>query len=212
MPDLESQFNPIAFQYGAAENDTVKSRYELEVNWPSIISLLPQPPASILDYGCGNGVYSKKLEDAGYSVLATDNAADMITQAKTFVTSAKTWTYQNAPLGDTFDAIVAKLVVQFVEDLETFALVMGAHLRPGGMVILSVPHPDKSRSLAGRQRTYETEIGSTGLRVTMIHRELKDYESAFNGVGFRLARSNVPVDATEPQQAPKRLDLCFVKP
>ena len=142
---IEDQFEPIATEYSELENDKTMSRYELEVNWPSIVDVLPGKPATILDYGCGSGLYARKLKNDGYDVYASDNAPSMVAQLSDFGDHALQWTYQDPPLAIMFDVIIAKLVVQFVEDLSAFAKSMWQQLNQDGLLIVSVPHPDRSR-------------------------------------------------------------------
>lgn len=46
------------------------------------IQELPNPPASVLDVGCGTGTFAIELAQLGYAVTAVDPAAQMIAAAK----------------------------------------------------------------------------------------------------------------------------------
>jgi len=209
MSGIETQFQPIASQYSQLENDQEKSSYELVVNWPSIMRQLPAPPARVLDYGCASGTYAALLAAAGYDVLAVDNAPDMLQPHEGVRT--RLWSYQDQPLAEQFEAIVAKLVVQFVEDLPAFATAMRRQLVPGGVIVISVPNPDRSRPLVGGATTgsYLTHIGASGLEVRMIHREQAEFEAVFTAAGFHLAAAVKPQNPAEPAEQPKRLNLVF---
>lgn len=209
MSDIELQFDAIASEYGAIEADPDKSKYELTINWPSLARLLPPPPASILDYGCGSGVYARFLMAQGYDVTASDVAPAMIAQLADFDGEAIIWSYQDSPLQRTFDVVIAKLVLQFIEDMEGFARAMDRTVSDSGRLIVSVPHPDKSRLLAGSDGRYDTQIGTSGLRATMIHRELRQYVTAFESNNFLLASSDAPIDPGAPAEPAKRLTMVF---
>src|SRR5215510_2972695 len=48
----------------------------------ALFSLLPQPPARVLDCGCGTGWLSYFLAERGYDVVGTDVSADAIALAE----------------------------------------------------------------------------------------------------------------------------------
>ncbi len=211
MTDVENQFEAIAEQYGNMEGDTARNSYEFDVNWPSITKFLPEPPASVMDYGCGAGVFSRELAGMGFWVLAADNSKTMVDLTKREAgVDVLEWDYHDQALENSFDAIVAKLVLHFVEDLELFGKATSRQLKPAGRLIISVPHPDKTRKLSpASDGTYNDQISSTGLFVTMIHREQHEYEAAFQKANLKLIATDVPVDAKNPDAPPKRLTMCF---
>lgn len=208
--NIENQFQPIAKAYINVEGD----RYERTINWPSIDKLLPHPPAKIMDYGCGGGTFSRILISRGYDVLAVDIAPDMVKhlQDASVPVPARLWSYHSKSLGLTFDAIVAKLVVQFIEDLPAFARVTRKHLSPGGRLIISIPNPARSRSLASSRvkGVYLKEIGVSGLKVNMIHREFEDIKKDVEAANFKLIKFHKPVNPADlDEELPKRLNMLF---
>lgn len=161
-----------------------------------------------MDYGAGGGSFSQIMIDSGYYVLATDNSPNMIAELKSKNIPCRLWAYDEPPIDQIFDAIVAKLVIQFIDDLPAFATSMKRQLPSRGKLIVSVPHPDKSRELLQKgSDTYLTEIGSTGLMVHMIHRELNEIRQNFEEQNYRIVAIDSPVDKAGSQ--PKRLNLCF---
>ena len=213
MPDIEEQFKKIADEYSSLENDQEKSHYELTVNWPSVLALIPVPPAKVLDYGCGSGLYTGKLIQAGYDAFGTDNSLEMLSHAQDLESRLRVWSYQDTLLEEKFDVIIAKLVVQFIMDLPTFAAVVNQLIVPGGCVVISVPSPEKSRLLAEPEKgknVYLTPIGESGLKVDMIHRETGEYEAIFSAAGFKLIQTVEPIDPERPDQPSKRLNMLFV--
>lgn len=212
MKNIEGQFESIAEQYVALDADEQSSRYEMQVNWPSIQAMLPTSPAKVLDYGCGSGVYGRLLLAQGYDVVLADNTPGMLAPLEDMKKRTRLWNYNDGPLPEIFDAVVAKLVVQFVDDLPQFADSMRRQLRLGGRLIISIPNPTKSKKLADQQhsdREYTDEISASGLTVTMIHRDFHEYESIMKAAHFRFRQADTPVDPRALHSPPKRLNMLF---
>lgn len=212
MSNLETQFQKIASEYISLERDEDRSHYEMFVNWPSMKAMLPEPPVRVLDYGCGGGFYSQMLAQKGHSVLAVDNAPQMVEYTRLKNIDAKVWSYNDKPMNEHFDVIVVKLVLQFVDNLPRFAEVMQAHLGNRGWVVVSVPHPDQTREKLHKQQKssiFESEIGDSSMFVQMIHREKQEYVSAFDKAGLKLESIDEPIDPLVSSSKPKRLNMLF---
>lgn len=211
MDDIERQFESIAEAYIEYEANGEHDHYQAEVNWPSLFALLPEPPLRVMDYGCGSGVYTRKLLAEGYDVLAVDIAPEMVEELHDLPDYAKVWSYQDESLGEKFDVILAKSVVQFVVDLPRFATAMAEHLDFGGRLIISVPHPNSSRDLLEDEtdKVYEVQIGTSGIFVEMIHREVAEYVKTMSEAGLQLAESLEPIDAADSTAPPRQLNLVF---
>lgn len=212
MKNIETQFEPIAEQYAMYAGDEEASRYEMKVNWPSIAAMLPAAPCKILDYGCGSGDSGRLLLDQGYDVTFADNSPSMLKYLEDVKARTRLWSYQDEPLPEVFDGIVAKLVVQFVDDLPSFAEAMRGQLRDGGQLVVSVPHPLKSQRLAKQQhsnREYTDEVSASGLEVIMIHRDFDEYELVMKAAELRFKKADAPVDPRALHSPPKRLNMMF---
>ncbi len=208
MSDIENQFDDISDEYIALEQDDALSSYELNVNWPSLVRLMPEPPATVLDYGSGGGMYASKMRALNYKVVAADNSPKMVAAIRDV--PAIVWTY-GEPLDMEFDVVMCKLVIQFVDNLEKFARAMRDILNQEGKVIISVPHPDKTRALADEIGVHASQIGQSELSVRMIHREQSDYNNAFRAANFYLQSVDEPRDPADLDAQPKRLNMVFIK-
>ena len=100
--------------------------------------------AKILDLGCGNGISSRMLNQAGYDVVGTDIS-------KLFLEEAQDW--ENAKLryqvcdvlelpfeNDSFDVICSNELIEHLPDAETALKEMIRVVRKDGRIVLSGPN------------------------------------------------------------------------
>lgn len=118
-----------------------------------IMALLPQPPARLLDLGCGTGWSSAFLARRGYRVTGQDIAPDMIRYAELnrdryearhldFIVSD----YESMNFDGLFDcAVFYDSLHHAVDERAALASVYRA-LRPGGIVVTHEPGVGHSRS------------------------------------------------------------------
>jgi SAM-dependent methyltransferase len=92
-------------------------------------SQLPDPPAGVLEIGCGDGELALALAAAGYRVTAVDPRApsgEIFQQVR----------FEELEAPDTFDAVVASLSLHHVHDLGTALERVAGLLAPDGQLIL----------------------------------------------------------------------------
>ena len=118
-----------------------------------IMALLPQPPARVLDLGCGTGWTSIFFARRGYSVVGQDIAPDMIDYAKRnreryqaenleFIVSD----YESLRFVNEFDAAVFYDALHHAEDERAALASTYRALKPGGMLITHEPGIGHSKS------------------------------------------------------------------
>lgn len=86
--------------------------------------------AKVLEVGAGEGVLAQTLATAGYEVIAVDRK-----QGSTFPTLICDFADYDAG-SDTFDCVIASLVLHHAPDLEQMLVKMRALLKPGGIVAI----------------------------------------------------------------------------
>jgi SAM-dependent methyltransferase len=167
-------------------SDAQCGRYLMDVGL--ILSLLPPPPARVLDLGVGSGWTSTFFAKRGYAVVGQDIAATMIDLAEqnraeagpvdlAFVVSD----YETLPFAGEFDAAVFYDALHHAED-EAAALA-GAYraLKPGGVCVTVEPgegHHDAPSSREAVERFGVTEKDMPPHHVLAVGRR----------VGFRSGR------------------------
>jgi SAM-dependent methyltransferase len=125
-----------------------------------------------------------------------------------------------------FDAVVAKLSLEFVPDLSQLGAQFRALVRPGGTFVFSVQHPllvivshPDEVIPYWDMKPFDVRVGSGGSTVTKIHRNLAQYLDPFLENGFSLVHVNepeIPDNAAKAYQVdpkhfrvPKRLNVAF---
>lgn len=102
----------------------------------------------ILDFGCGPGNISLGLSKLGYNVLGLDGASGMIEIARSRALETKAAGLQFEQMDATqfdhrmgpFEAVVCSSVIEYVNDDSGLLKKLIASLRPGGHLLVSVPH------------------------------------------------------------------------
>ena len=94
---------------------------------------------SVLDVGCGPGLYAKPLKRRGHEVWAIDFAAEMVAMVTGHVDHASVADIETFDLGRTFDRILCLGVLEFVAQPEAVFDRLRDHLAPMGRLVVLVP-------------------------------------------------------------------------
>ena len=115
----------------------------------------------VLDLGCGTGELSRRLSAGGLQVTGCDISPNMLARAAArAVAGGHAWVrlapdWRSLPFKPaTFDLVVAASVLEYVIDPGTVLRECGRVLRPGGVVLYTVPdlrHPIRWAEWAARQ-------------------------------------------------------------
>ncbi|MFN7906083.1 MAG: class I SAM-dependent methyltransferase [Pseudobdellovibrionaceae bacterium] len=106
---------------------------------------------NVLEVGCGTGRHTVRLLDAGNTVTGIDISEGMLSKLKEKIQDNKltlihgdflTDHIPNAP----FDSIVTSLVLEHIDDLNTFFSISRKVLKPFGYLYISDIHPERTAS------------------------------------------------------------------
>lgn len=163
----------------------------------------------ILDAGCGSGPLSAALRDRGALTTGFDLSAAMVELARARLGPeadvivhdlAKPLPYAD----DSFDDVVASLVLHYLEDWSEPLAELRRVLKPGGRLILSVNHPILYRALNPDgdyfgvvEFSYDAEHAGRTVEYTNWHRPLQAMSDAFTAAGFRISVISEPPIAPE---------------
>jgi len=127
-------------------------REAVDLHWGGDVrSARPLAGKTALDVGCGAGLLCEPLARLGAGVTGVDAAEENIAAATIHATAAGLpVTYYHGELGalglGQFDLVTSMEVLEHVADKPAFVAQLAAHLKPGGLMVLSTPN----RTLASR--------------------------------------------------------------
>jgi SAM-dependent methyltransferase len=112
------------------------------------IAFRVQAESSVLDLGCGTGDLASAIAATGLRVTGCDISPEMLCRAAAADPSGTVgWVqlepdWQTLPFRpETFDAVVASSVLEYVNDPAAVLRECGRVLRPGGVMLCTVPDP-----------------------------------------------------------------------
>jgi 2-polyprenyl-3-methyl-5-hydroxy-6-metoxy-1,4-benzoquinol methylase len=143
----------------------------------------------ILDFGCGPGVMSAALACEGYEVIGVDGSERMIhvaeqqsprhASANVRFEVMDSESFSLTP--QSYDAVVCSSVLEYVKDDEKLLRNLAGVLRPGGILLISVPH---SASYLGRIEDAMAGIRLPGLKRGPGRMDLKYSMRRYNAAEF----------------------------
>ncbi|MCW2854326.1 MAG: SAM-dependent methyltransferase [Nocardioides sp.] len=106
----------------------------------ALVNALVEPPARVLDAGCGTGRIAVRLHEQGYDVVGVDVDVSMLREARADAPELdwREGDLASLDLGETFDLVLlAGNVIPLLEPatLAATAHRLAAHAVPGGLVV-----------------------------------------------------------------------------
>ena len=201
------------------------------------LALLPPPPASVLDVGCGEGRVPRDLRARGYEVIGIDASPTLIEHAREADPGGDYRIADAAQLPFADASVLLVTAMLSLHDMDDMAGAVGEAARVlarGGRLCAAVVHPINSaghfessapdaafviRDSYFAERRYADEVERDGLRMTFTsrHRPLEAYVAALESAGLRVERLVEVPDPTAPpgdrwRRLPLFLHLRAVKP
>jgi SAM-dependent methyltransferase len=165
----------------------------ISVEQPVVWGLLDALPVGrALDAACGTGRHAAHLVERGHDVVGVDGSPEMLELARARVPRARFFEgdLRDFPVDDgEFDLAVCALALAHLDDLRPPVAELARVVRPGGHVVVSVPHP--GLAVTGGQALFQAADGS--LAFVRQHAHLHGaYLDAFAAAGFDVVRCIEP--------------------
>jgi malonyl-CoA O-methyltransferase len=178
---------------------------------------LPIAGSDIVEIGCGTGLNTEWLATQAASITALDFSEEMLRHAATRVQVPKARLIQHDvrtawPLADdAADVIVAMLVLEHVEYLQSVFAEAARVLRPNGELFTCELHP--MRQLMGGQAQFSnTQTGERELVPAFVH-NVSDFINGGLSAGFSVqGMDEWRDDGASPEELPRLLSLTFRLP
>ena len=216
-----------AVRYAEQTADPQVGWFESEVNFPDVLRLIPEAARAVLDFGCGPGEFTQRLSEH-FTVVGTD-IDPMVSIARKNHPNVSFFEWNGVfPVPQEmaeYDVVFCKLVIQFFENLHPVLMNFRGILKANGVVVCSVPHPDRIAKKLGMAKDavaqYQDTIGDTGIVIRPFYRSQHAYVEAFTRAGFTLAEVSEPYISEDVLQKhavpsgyndmPNRLNMRFTK-
>lgn len=219
MPNSLSQWDNSASWYDQNMGDMGDTLNSTIIR-PLILDMLGNLKGKVLlDIGCGSGYLTAELANNAEKVVGTDFSTNFISICKQKYKDRKNLDFVEHDVttpfqfdDSSFDTISCKMVLQYVQDIHTFANEAVRLLRDDGELVIVVDHPFRAAyfnainedgpltSLFSNEP--RTKIGLWGkTELTWYARTTSDYVRIFSDAGLRLIEIREPledVDSSNP--------------
>lgn len=120
--------------WNAAEYDR-NARFVTDLGAPVLRLLGPKAGERILDIGCGDGVLTKKIADAGCSVVGLDSSPDFCAAARRLGLEVVEASAYDMAFEREFDAVFSNAALHWMKDADRLVRNVAVALRPNGRFV-----------------------------------------------------------------------------
>ncbi len=161
------------YERQATDYDKRRSKALFEARWLARFTASLKPGDCVLDLGCGTGdPIARWFKAEGFDVTGVDFSEAMLAIARTRWPDGD-WRHgdmRDFELDQTFDGIIAwNSFFHLTADEQTDCIArMSRHLRPGGMLMLTVgPRAGEDSGTVGSERVYHASLSPAGYAVCL---------------------------------------------
>ena len=208
-----SQWDQLTDIFGCTWNDDTipaAAADNICMAWPSILACIDKAfpnPARLhaLDFGCGGGLFCRRLFDLGFEVTGYDESDELIKIARANTPPEVTITNSSTTVArqGKYDVITAIMVFQFIDDIESTLRNLVSLLTPSGLILYAVFNPDFINENAGTRfsrptnsRTWHLAL-KDGIQIPFFLRTASEYRHSFASMDFKEVYVDFPAFTDE---------------
>lgn len=178
----------------------------ISIAWPSIINGIEKVidksiGLNALDFGCGGGLFCKKLHEMGFNVTGYDESEELIKKAR--INTPKEITITNsstiAAENGSYDLITSLMVFQFIDNIDSTIKNTISLMKPNALIIYAVFNPKfimdnlNTDIFTGftNNKTGYMEL-KKGVKLSVYNRTESDYREIFEKYGYEEVYNDLP--------------------
>jgi 2-polyprenyl-3-methyl-5-hydroxy-6-metoxy-1,4-benzoquinol methylase len=195
--------NPMYTHYAKEYANVIRDNvYNAQFERPSLLSMLPDVKGlTVLDVGCGPGIYAAILVERGARVTAVDGSDDMIAIVQENLGNSVTAYSQNLEVGlpqekdSIYDVVICPLMVHYLKDWSPLFQDVRRVLKDAGIFLFSTHHPIVDYQSSPSGNYFETELIEENWKtldqptaVSFYRRPLSAMFEAIDQAGFYVSK------------------------
>ncbi len=154
--------------------------------------LVPQAGEDILDIGCGDGVLTRRIADAGARVVGIDTSAAMVAGARARGLDARKGSGERLQFDAQFDAVFSNAALHWMHHAEAVGSGVFRALRPGGRFVAEFGgHTNCAAIATALQAAHERFGGAAALSFPWYFPTEAEYAAVLSGAGLHMVRSGL---------------------
>lgn len=181
------------------------------IAWPSIINCIKKvfdkpTRLNVLDFGCGGGLFCRKLYEMGFEVTGYDESEALIKTARVntpqevTITNSRTIAAQKGK----YDLITSIMVFQFINDIDSTIKNIVSLLKPNGLIVYAVfntkfiKENSNNKVFTGftNNQTGYMEL-KKGVKIPVFNRSESEYRYLFEKFGYKEVYLDFPAFTEE---------------
>ena len=173
---------------GYDANARFVSAYGVEIlTW-----LAPQPGERILDLGCGDGVLSEKIIEAGAVVIGADTSTDLLRAAREHGIDARHIDGEALPFDREFDAVFSNAALHWMRNAGAVIDGVWRALKPGGRFVAEFGgHGNVAACVTAMRAAADKFGGDPALAGPWFFPTPEEYTSRLEDAGFEVERTTL---------------------
>ncbi len=163
------------------------ARFVSDLGAPVMELLAPRAGERILDLGCGDGVLTRKLIDAGCEVVAVDSSPEQVAAARALGLDAQVADGERLGFGAQFDAVFSNVALHWMKRADDVIAGVWRSLVPGGRFVAEC---GGHGCIATIERALAAALARRGIDQAAINPwyfpTVEDYSARLERAGFRI--------------------------